>query len=164
MHPLTAEPALLRAGLGGLPKSTMPRLGGCINFSRFLGRTTTDRGQSLRRTLALAVCCPLASFAPSPRVGGGCECWLQRPEDPWGTAPGALQESVDGWPMAITVLKTLGGRPKPVAALGRDGRLGPSSRGVYAAVGPGAVGAVRSYLCGGSFLGELSGGNWMVRV
>lgn len=35
----------------------------------------------------------------------------------------ALKESVDGWPMAIIILKTFGGQPKPVAASGRDGRL-----------------------------------------
>jgi hypothetical protein len=32
----------------------------------------------------------------------------------------ALMESVDYWPMAIIIRKTLGGKLKPVAASGRD--------------------------------------------
>lgn len=36
-------------------------------------------------------------------------------------------ESVDGWPMAIISIKTLGGKPKPIAALGRDRRKVSSS-------------------------------------
>jgi len=30
-------------------------------------------------------------------------------------------ESVDYWPMVIILYKTFGGKPEPVAALGRDG-------------------------------------------
>jgi len=55
------------------------------------------------------------------------------PEDPWA-CPWALKESVDGWPMAIIIPKTIGGQPKPVAVSGRDGRLVTSNRGLYVAV------------------------------
>jgi hypothetical protein len=42
------------------------------------------------------------------------------------TAWQALMESVDQWPMAIIICKTLGGKPTPVTAFGRD-RLKVSS-------------------------------------
>jgi len=41
------------------------------------------------------------------------------PEGLWDL-PWALKESVDSWPMAIIILETFGGQPKPVTALGRD--------------------------------------------
>ena len=50
-----------------------------------------------------------------------------------GLAPWARTESVDGWPMAITIRKRFGGQPKPVAVSGRDGRLVSSFWGVYVA-------------------------------
>jgi hypothetical protein len=40
-------------------------------------------------------------------------------------------ESVDEWPMAKLILKTLGGKPKLVSAFGRDWRTVSSSCGVY---------------------------------
>jgi hypothetical protein len=36
-------------------------------------------------------------------------------------------ESVDNWPMATLILKTFGGKPKPVAVFGRDRRKVSSS-------------------------------------
>jgi hypothetical protein len=45
---------------------------------------------------------------------------VEAPEDPAASACWALMESVDDWPMVKPILKTLGGKPKPVSALGRD--------------------------------------------
>ena len=71
-------------------------------------------------------------------------------------------ESVDGWPMANAVRKTLGGKPWPVAASGRDWPMVSSSLGVYVAVHGGLH--APDWLCGGPSLGELSGGNWMASL
>ena len=85
------------------------------------GREITDRGliEALRfalLTLALAVVpCPRAALSPFTRCGP--------PEGnrrPVGSGRRALMESVDNWPMATLILKTIGGKPKPVAVSGRD--------------------------------------------
>ena len=56
---------------------------------------------------------------------------VEAPEDPAASACWALMESVDNWPMANPILKTLGGKPKLVAAFGRDRWTVSSSCGVY---------------------------------
>jgi hypothetical protein len=42
--------------------------------------------------------------------------------------------SVDCWPLATTIVQTFGGKPKPVAACGRDRRTASSSLGAHVAV------------------------------
>jgi hypothetical protein len=54
--------------------------------------------------------------------------------------------------------KTFGGKPKPVAVLGRDGWPVSSSCGLY--VTPDEGTALDS-TCGGPACGEFSGGNWI---
>ena len=97
-------------------------------------------------------------FAPVEHRG-----WTRVVRRPMGFAPWDPTESVDGWPMAITIRKTLGGQPKPVPACGRDGRLVSSCRGAYVA---GWAGVPRrephAPACGPSH-GQLSGGNRMAR-
>ena len=56
---------------------------------------------------------------------------VEAPEDPAAPACWALMESVDCWPMVKPIQKTLGGKPKPVSALGRDWWKVSSSCGVY---------------------------------
>ena len=67
-------------------------------------------------------------------------------------------ESVDYWPMAITIHKALGGKPKPVSASGvTGGRYPPLERRMRYTVNASCAAAVYR----GLSLGELSGGNWM---
>jgi hypothetical protein len=80
-------------------------------------------------------------------------------EDPSASARRARLESVDNWPMAILIHKTLGGKPKPVAVFGRD-----LVEGILLLRG--ACHTLRwcfgpDQLCGGPSFRELSGGNWM---
>ena len=77
-----------------------------------------------------------------------------------GLAPWARTESVDGWPMAITIRKRLGGPPKPVAVSGRDGRLVSSFWGVYVAEWAGVPRRESPRTAYGPPPGQLSGGNW----
>ncbi len=69
----------------------------------------------------------------------------------------ALLESVDCWPMANPILKTLGGKPRLVAVFGRDEPTVSSSCGLYVAPNEGAW--RRRYVCCGPACGELGGGN-----
>ena len=94
---------------------------------------------------------------------------------PIGFALWALKESVDGWPMAIIILKTFGGQPEsdirgdPVSCFtARQGIhvIGPRYPPTEVRMvqcGP-ASSVANPHVCPGPFLGQLSGGNWIARV
>ena len=126
-----AEHSLRRRPRGGL---TTSRAACCVETcSSFTGRS------SLVGTAAFREPCRLAPFKRGVRVGpwrrfcaeAGAHrntlCLLDEgsvapaevPEAPLVFQRAKL-ESVDDWPMAIIKRKTLGGKPKPVAAFGRD--------------------------------------------
>jgi hypothetical protein len=71
----------------------------------------------------------------------------------------AQMGSVDGWPLAITIIQALGGKPKPVAALGRDRRTASSSLGAHVAVrgGLAARSTLRRTAPWGTQWGQLDG-------
>lgn len=69
-------------------------------------------------------------------------------------------ESVDCWPMAIIIHKTLGGKPKPITVSGVIGGRYPPPEGCMLYFVTALL--VLDQLYGGPSLGELSGGNWMI--
>jgi hypothetical protein len=71
----------------------------------------------------------------------------------------ALMKSVDYWPMAITIHKILGGKPKPVAACGvTGGRYPPPERRMpYSANARCAAAAVLRTVFWGTQWGQLDG-------
>jgi hypothetical protein len=73
-----------------------------------------------------------------------------------------MSESVDVWPMATSVRKTFGGKPKPISVPGRDRWLVSSSWGAHVAAQRWLSGPTCP--CGGPSSGELSGGNWIART
>jgi|SRR5579871_3379197 len=68
-------------------------------------------------------------------------------------------ESVDCWPMAITIHKTFGGKPKPVAAPSVTGGKYPPLEGLmlYAAEAPVAEAVVSRTVLWGTQWGQLDG-------
>ena len=93
---------------------------------------------------------------------------------PIGFALWALKESVDGWPMAIIILKTFGGQPEsdirgdPVSCFTARqgihviGHRYPPTEVRMVQCGP-ASSVANPHVCPGPLLGQLSGGNWIAR-
>ena len=73
----------------------------------------------------------------------------------------ALMESVDCWPLAIILTKTLGGKPRSVSGFSCDRWKVSSSWVAHVTVPSGVAFGPWTDFCGGPSPGELSGGNWM---
>jgi hypothetical protein len=110
---------------------------------------------------------PRAPRPSPPSWGGTGSSPFRAPEARLGPlAQLAPMGSVDCWPLATTIVQTFGGKPKPVAALGRDRPTVSSSLGTHVAVrgGLAAQTTLRRTALWGTRWGQSDGLAWSLAV